>query len=61
MENKSRFSRVSAIGGTILVWLPVAAMVIQSASHLIRNGQFMPDYLHPAELFLVVLAGEGPE
>jgi hypothetical protein len=59
MDNKSRFSRVLAIGGTILVWLPVAAMLVFSVAHLIRSGQFMADYLLPAELFLVVVAGAG--
>lgn len=34
-------------------------MIALAVSHLIRSGQFMADYLLPAELFLVVLAGAG--
>lgn len=59
MESKLRFSRVLAIGGTVLAWLPILAMIILAVSHLIRSGRFMADYLLPAELFLVVLAGAG--
>lgn len=59
MDQKLRFSRVLAIAGTVLAWLPIAAMIVLAVSHFIRSGRFMADYLLPGELFLVVLAGAG--
>lgn len=59
MDQKLRFSRVLAIAGSVLAWLPIAAMIVLAVSHFIRSGRFMADYLLPGELFLVVLAGVG--
>lgn len=59
MENKNVFTKILAITGTVLVWLPIAAPVFFSAAVLIRSGMFRMDYLMPAELFLLVLVGGG--
>ena len=59
MENKNIFTKILAIAGTLLVWLPVAAPLFFSALMLIRSGMFRMDYLMPAELFPLVLVGGG--
>ncbi len=46
-----------AIAGTVLTWLPILAPFIFSIALLTRAHVFRLDYLMPAELFLVVLAG----
>jgi hypothetical protein len=57
MLKKNVLTRILAIAGTILVWLPVIALVVISGSVLIRRGEFHVDYLIPAELFPVFLGG----
>ena len=59
MENKNIFTKILAIAGNVLVWLPIAAPVFFSAAMLIRSGMFRMDYLMPAELFPLVLVGGG--
>jgi len=54
---RGRLTKGLALVGTILVWLPVLAMALTSSIRLGRGGPFMVDYLMPAELFPVVLAG----
>jgi hypothetical protein len=63
MDKKKRLSWWLALLATILLWFPIAAIVIISAVYgimngsLMYNGIFMVDYLIPAELFLVVSVG----
>ena len=57
MGNKSIFTRILAILGTILVWFPIQAPLLMAAVRGIQTGNFQIDYLAPAELFPVALAG----
>ena len=57
MRKKNILTKTLAIAGTILVWLPVIALVFITGSVLIRRGEFHVDYLIPAELFPVFLGG----
>jgi hypothetical protein len=59
MEKRGLLTKILAVVGTVLVWLPVLAPFLFSAFHFARTGRFLLDYLMPAELFLVVLAGGG--
>ncbi len=59
MENRGNFSKILAVGGTILVWLPILAPALATAARLLQQGGFNFDYLMPAELFLVALVGGG--
>lgn len=59
MKKKTLMTRILAITGTILLWLPIAAMVIFTVARLIRGNRFMMDYLLPAELSPLVLVGAG--
>ena len=56
-ENRGVFTKILAITGTILVWIPVLAPVLFSGILLIQAGVFRFDYLMPAELFLIALPG----
>lgn len=57
MANRGRLTRILAIAGTVLAWFPIAAPFLLGAFSLIRWGRFMFDFLMPAELFPVFLAG----
>jgi hypothetical protein len=57
MEKKNGFTKALAIVGTVLAWLPILAPVVFSAIALGVEGIFRLDYLMPAELFPVGLAG----
>lgn len=57
MEERRDFARVLAIMGTILAWLPIVAPLVLGVLALPRSGRFLLDYLMPAELGLVALAG----
>jgi len=59
MENKGAFTKVLAIGGTALVWLPVVAPLTFGLVRLIQSGHVLFDYLMPAELAPLVLVGAG--
>ena len=59
MVKPDRFTKVLAILGTGLAWLPLVAPLVFGVLHFTRSGRFMVDYLMPAELFLVALAGGG--
>ncbi len=59
MENKNTFTRILAVGGTVLLGLPLVAPLIFSLLLLARSGIFRFDYLMPAELFPLVLIGGG--
>src|SRR5512137_1692582 len=57
LQSKAILSKILAVFGTLLVWLPVAAPVFFSVVGLIDSGFFNFDYLMPAELFPLVLVG----
>jgi len=57
MANRGSFTIILAALGTLLVILPVLAPVVFAFIALFTRGQFLFDYLLPAELFPVVLAG----
>jgi hypothetical protein len=57
MKNKGLFTRVLAIAGTALVWIPVLATFIAGITASISRGKPTLDYLMPGELFLFALAG----
>ncbi len=59
MENRNLLTKVLAVVGTVLVWLPVLAPLFFSVLHFMRARRFLLDYLMPAELFPVVLVGGG--
>lgn len=57
MPNKGVFTKILAIIGTILVWLPILGPLLFSAIRFIQSGRFLFDYLMPAELVPAVLIG----
>ncbi len=59
MENKNILTKILAIAGTVLVWLPIAAPLLFSMVFFARAQIFRFDWLMPAELFLFALAGGG--
>ncbi len=59
MEKRGVFTKILAIAGTILVWIPILAPVLFSGIVLLRSGRFRFDYLMPAELFPFALVGGG--
>jgi hypothetical protein len=59
MERKTILTKILAIGGTVLVWLPLAAPIIFSIGLFFRSSRFMIDYLMPFELFPLFLLGSG--
>ena len=59
MGKKNLLTKICAIAGTMLVWLPVLAAILFSVIGLIRDGSFNLDFLIPAELGLVEFLGAG--
>ncbi len=59
MNNRGVFSKILAVAGTIMVWLPILAPILMTAIRLLQGGAFNFDYLIPAELFVVALIGGG--
>ncbi len=59
MGNRNLLTKMLALIGTVLVWLPIVAPVFFSAVRLVQARRFLLDYLMPAELFLLVLVGGG--
>jgi len=57
MKKKGILTKVLAIVGTALVWIPVLAPILFAAASLIQAGMFRFDYLMPAEIFPIALAG----
>ncbi len=57
MGDRGTATRILAIFGTVLVWLPVLAPIVLAFVALFRVGRFLFDYLMPAELFAIVLLG----
>ncbi|MBI5944663.1 MAG: hypothetical protein HY864_09860 [Chloroflexi bacterium] len=59
MEKKDVLTKILAIAGTALVWLPLLAPIFFAVAAFMADGVFRFDYLMPAELFLFALAGGG--
>ncbi len=59
MKKNDTFTKILAIVGTILVWLPIVAPILFSLIRFLESARFMFDYLMPAEGFPLVLAGGG--
>ncbi len=57
MGKKTTLTKILAILGTVLAWLPILAPVLFSAARFIQARRFRFDYLMPAELFPLFLAG----
>lgn len=57
MKEKNIFTKMLAIIGTILVWLPIFVPIFFSIVSIFSDRVFRFDYLMPAELFLLVLVG----
>ena len=60
MVKKDVLTRILAIAGTVLVWLPILAPALFSVVAVIQEGTFRFDYLMPAELFPSVLVRQAP-
>ena len=56
---KGIITKILTIAGTALVWFPILAPVLLSVAVIFSNQIFRFDYLMPAELFPVALAGGG--
>ena len=59
IENKSVFTKILAIVGTVLVGLLILVPILLGIVSLFQDGRFRLDYLMPAELFPLVLVGGG--
>ncbi len=59
MEKQTKLTKILAIIGCILLWLPLVAPVIFSIRFFQGSGRFMLDYLLPFEIFPLVLLGIG--
>jgi hypothetical protein len=57
MNKKGVLTKILAIAGTVLVWLPIAAPLILAVASLILDQRFRLDYLMPAELFPMIIVG----
>ena len=59
MEKKGNLTKILAVTGTGLAWLPVLAPVLFALIRLASGRRVILDYLMPAELFPVALLGGG--
>ncbi len=59
MGKRDILTKILAIAGTALVWLPILMPVMFSLWRWIQAGKFRLDYLMPAELFPIALSGAG--
>ena len=57
MENKGVLTRILAMAGTVLVWLPILFTLLTPVIGTISSRMLRFDYLMPAELFPAALAG----
>ncbi len=57
MEKKNLLTKVLAVVGTALTWLPLLAPVLFSLIGIFARRVFHFDYLMPAELFFLALSG----
>ncbi len=57
MENKGVLTKILAVAGTVLVWLPILAPILFTTIRFIQSQIFQFDYLMPAELGLFAFGG----
>jgi len=57
MDRRGVLTRLLAIVGTVLVWIPILFTVLTSIAGTISSRVFRFDYLMPAELFPVAFVG----
>lgn len=57
MENKGVLTKVLALAGTVLVWIPIMLTILTSLIGAVSYRILRFDYLMPAELFPVALLG----
>ena len=57
MGSRGALTKILAILGTFLVWFPIQAPLLLAAVSVVQTGNARIDYLMPAELFPVALAG----
>jgi hypothetical protein len=57
MEQKDVFTKVLAVAGAVLVWIPILFTIITAVIGTIRDRVLRFDFLMPAELFPVALVG----
>ena len=57
MEKKDPLSKILAIVGTVLVWIPILAPVVFGFVSLGMDGIYRIDYLMPAELGILAFVG----
>ena len=57
MEKKDTLSKILAIVGTVLVWIPILAPVVFGFVSLGMDGIYRFDYLMPAELGIFAFVG----
>lgn len=59
MADKGILTKILAIVGTVLAWLPILAPILLTALLYLQERIFRFDYLMPAELFLIAVLGAG--
>mgnify|MGYP000957851696 FL=1 len=57
MEDKGVLTKILAVAGTVLVWLPIVFTVLTGIIGTIASRVVRFDYLMPAELFPLALVG----
>ncbi|MBL7007057.1 MAG: hypothetical protein ISR78_08260 [Spirochaetia bacterium] len=57
MERNGLISKILVIVGNILLWIPILMPCIFLIFALVQRGQFLFDFLMPAELFPATIAG----
>lgn len=57
MEKKDTLSKILAIVGTLLAWIPILAPLVFGFVSLGRDGIYRFDYLMPAELGILAFIG----
>ncbi len=57
MEDKGVLTKILAVAGTVLVWLPILFTVLTGIIGTIASRVLRFDYLMPAELFPLALVG----
>lgn len=57
LEKKDPLTKILAVVGAGLVWIPILAPIMFTLVRFVENGLFRFDYLMPAELFPLALAG----
>jgi hypothetical protein len=57
MNTKILLTKMLAITGTVLDWLPIIGTIVLSAVSTIGSGIFLFDFLMPAEFFPLAIGG----